>query len=479
MGLRAGVTLLSASNQILFVYNGLSQRGIRTSEQMSELIISVSGLRGIVGETLTPDLAARFVAAFSGKLPPGPIIVGRDGRSSGPMLSRAIIAALSACGRDCVDVDVASTPTIGVLVRERGAAGAVQISASHNPPPYNGIKLFGGSGRVLDATTGAQIRDAYLDGKADWVPYDRIGMVTRDTDPHEPHLQRVLETVDQLAIRAAAFRVLIDSNHGAGSLLGQRLLEALGCDMVPVGDVPDGKFSHPPEPTAENLKEIAARVRKEGCAVGFCQDPDADRLALVDAGGRYIGEEYTLALCVQRVLANESSRGTIVINGATSGMSERLAEKAGVEVLRSAVGEANVADLMIESGAVYGGEGNGGPIDPRVGYVRDSFVGMAQVLDLMASSGQSLAELADALPKLCIHKTTANVSADRLPALFEALTSLHRDATPQHGDGLRLAWDNRWLLVRGSNTEPIVRLIAEAESEDVAKALCQSAADLI
>ena len=446
---------------------------------MSELIISVSGLRGIVGETLTSDVASRFVAAFAGKLPPGPIVVGRDGRSSGPMLSRAIIASLSACGRDCVDVDVAATPTIGVLVRERGAAGAVQISASHNPPPYNGIKLFGSSGRVLDGATGAEVRDAYLAGRAAWVPFDQIGLVSEDADPHEPHLQRVLETVDELAIRAASYRVLIDSNHGAGSLLGLRLLKALGCEVVAVGDVPDGKFAHPPEPTAENLREIAARVREENCVVGFCQDPDADRLALVDADGRYIGEEYTLALCVQRALSQESTRGTIVINGATSGMSERLASLAGVQALRSAVGEANVADKMIQCGATYGGEGNGGPIDPRVGYVRDSFVGMAQVLDLMTSTGKSLAELADALPKLHIHKTTATVSADQLPALFDALQSKHGDATPQLGDGLRLAWRDKWLLVRGSNTEPIVRLIAEAESEDEAKALCQSAAQLI
>lgn len=446
---------------------------------MSELIISVSGLRGIVGETLTPDVAARFVAAFAGKMGDGPIIVGRDGRSSGPMLSRAIIAALSACGRDCVDVDVAATPTIGVLVRARGAAGAVQISASHNPPPYNGIKLFGGSGRVLDAETGAAIRDAYLAGDASWCSFEKIGMVTQEADPHEPHLQKVLATVDALAIRAAGYRVLLDSNHGAGSILGKRLLEALGCDIVAVGDTADGKFSHVPEPTAENLTDIAELVRKEKCAVGFCQDPDADRLALVDAGGRYVGEEYTLALCVQRALACESTRGPIVINGATSGMSERLAAQAGVDSHRSAVGEANVADLMIANHATYGGEGNGGPIDPRVGYVRDSFVGMAQVLDLMTSTGKSLAELADALPKMHIHKSKASVSADRLPALFDALKTRHADATAETGDGLRLAWDDKWLLVRGSNTEPIVRLIAEAETEAEAKALCDSAARLL
>lgn len=446
---------------------------------MSELIISVSGLRGIVGETLTPDVASRFVAAFASQLPPGPIIVGRDGRSSGPMLRMAIIAALSACGRDCIDVDVASTPTIGVLVKTRGAAGAVQISASHNPPPYNGIKLFGAAGRVLDANTGAAIRDAYLAGTAAWCPFDEIGMVSQDADPHTPHLQKVLDTVDVLAIRAAGHRVLIDSNHGAGSLLGKKLLEALGCEVVAVGATPDGQFAHVPEPTADNLTGIADLVRQENCVVGFCQDPDADRLALIDADGRYIGEEYTLALCVQRALGEDATRGPIVINGATSGMSERLAKAAGVPSFRSAVGEANVADLMIANGAAYGGEGNGGPIDPRVGYVRDSFVGMAQVLELMTSTGKSLGTLADELPKLHIHKDKATVSADKLPALFDALIAKFPEATAQTGDGLRLAWDDKWLLVRGSNTEPIVRFIAEAESSAEAIALCETASSAI
>ena len=446
---------------------------------MSELIISVSGLRGIVGETLTPEVATRFVAAFASKLPAGPIIVGRDGRSSGPMLSRAITAALTACGRDCVDADVAATPTIGVLVRELGAAGAVQISASHNPPPYNGIKLFGPTGRVLDAITGGAIRDAYFDSQADWAAFDQIGSISVAHDPHEPHLHKVLATVDTAAIVTAKHRVLLDSNHGAGGLLGKRLLQALGCDVVLVGETPDGQFAHVPEPTADNLSGIAERVRQENCVVGFCQDPDADRLALVDGDGRYIGEEYTLALCVQRAMADPATRGPIVINGATSGMSESLAQTAGVTSFRSAVGEANVADMMIAEKATYGGEGNGGPIDPRVGYVRDSFVGMAQVLDLMTASGKSLAELADALPKFHIVKATAKVTAECLPALIEALTQQHPDAEASSGDGLRLAWPDKWLLVRGSNTEPIVRLIAEAQTEAEAQALCDGAAALI
>lgn len=446
---------------------------------MSQLIISVSGLRGIIGETLTPVVAARFVAAFAAEIPAGAIVVGRDGRSSGPMLRDAIVASLRACGRDVIDADVAATPTVGVLVKQTGAAGAVQISASHNPPPYNGIKLFGGDGRVLDANTGARIRDAYLAEKADWCSFDLIGDAQTHPDPHAAHLEAVLATVDVDRIKAAQHRVLIDSNHGAGSLLGVRLLETLGCDVVALGDRPDGQFAHVPEPTAENLSGVAGKIREAGCAVGFCQDPDADRLALIDADGRYIGEEFTLALCVQHALAHDATRGPIVINGATSSMSEHLAAQAGVASFRSAVGEANVADKMIAEKATYGGEGNGGPIDPRVGYVRDSFVAMAQVLDLMSQSGKTLAELADALPRLAIHKDKAEISAEELPELFAKLQTEYADATIDTGDGLRLAWPDRWLLVRGSNTEPIVRLIAEASSEAEAKALCDGAKALI
>ena len=285
--------------------------------------------------------------------------------------------------------------------------------------------------------------------------------------------------MDVDAIRAANYNVLIDSNHGAGALLGVRLLVELGCNVTVLGESPDGQFDHVPEPTAENLSGVADRVRQSSCEVGFCQDPDADRLALIDGQGRYIGEEYTLALCVQRALSNPATRGPIVINGATSGMSERLAKQAGVASYRSAVGEANVADMMIAKHASYGGEGNGGPIDPRVGLVRDSFVAMAQVLDLMTSTKKSLAELADALPKLAICKDKASVSTEGLPALFEQLCQTYPDAVADQSDGLRLAWPDRWLLVRGSNTEPIVRMIAEAESEAEAQSMCDSAKRLI
>ena len=451
---------------------------------MDGLIISVSGLRGVVGESLTPIVAARYVTAYAKFLHASKrgtgarplVIVGRDGRASGVLLQRIVVASLEASGCDCLIADVAATPTIGVLVRDRAADGAIQITASHNPPPYNGMKLFGPTGRVVGAATGTAIKEAYEQGGSAWRGVEKIGSADVVDDPHAPHLDAVLATVDVAAIAAKNYRVLLDSNHGAGAALGMRLLVKLGCKVVVIGAEPDGKFEHVPEPTAENLQTIAARVAKEKCDVGFCQDPDADRLALIDAAGRYVGEEYTLALCVQRAMGHTETRGSIVINGATSGMSERLAATAGVTAYRSAVGEANVADMMITNKASYGGEGNGGPIDPRVGYVRDSFVGMAQVLALMTEQDASLGELVDALPRLAIYKTKVTVDAAVLPSAMKRIAENFSDAKADFSDGLRLAWPDRWLLVRGSNTEPIVRLIAEAATDAEAKRLCEQAA---
>lgn len=436
------------------------------------LIISVSGLRGIVGETLTPEVALRYVAAYAATLPSGStIVVGRDGRTSGVMLRSAIIAAITATGRNVIDADVAATPTIGVLVRHLGAAGGVQITASHNPPPYNGIKLFDADGRVIGAQSGAAVRDDYLSKSPRYVDHRHVGTTVDVDDVNAAHLSAVLDTVDVELIRSKQFKVLLDSNHGSGGRLGRRLLETLRCNVVCLGEEPSGQFAHVPEPTADNLADVCQSIVENQCVVGFCQDPDADRLALIDQTGRYIGEEYTLALCVERILSNPAMRGPIAINTATSGMSERIAMQHQVGCHRSAVGEANVCDKMIEVGAVYGGEGNGGPIDPSVGYVRDSFVAMAQILDLMARRDQPLSQLADSLVKLHIEKSKADAGPEQLPPLFEKLIATYPDADADTTDGLRLTWPDKWLLVRGSNTEPIVRFIAEAETEAEAKRL--------
>ncbi|MEX0818614.1 MAG: phosphoglucosamine mutase, partial [Pirellulaceae bacterium] len=378
----------------------------------------------------------------------------RDGRHTGRMLADAIRSGLCAVGRDVIDADVAATPTTGILVRQANAAGGIQISASHNPPAYNGIKLFGPEGRVLTADVGERVVARYRGGEVDWVEHDRIGFVQTCHDTTSRHLELVLANVDVERIRKQRFKVLLDSNHGAGSILGRQLLETLGCRITLLGGEPDGQFEHTPEPTAENLAGVRARIVEAEAAVGFCQDPDADRLAVIDETGRYIGEELTLVLCLDHVLSQTA--GPVVINCATSRMSEDIANKYGVEFYRSAVGEANVCTMMQEKQAVFGGEGNGGPIDPRVGYVRDSFVGMALILDAMAASGKTVSGLADSLPHYDIHKTKITLDRERIPSALDAVEKHFADATASRLDGLRLDWPDRWLLIRASNTEPIV-----------------------
>jgi len=441
---------------------------------LSELIISVSGLRGIVGQTLTPEVAMRYVTAFAATAPPGLLVVTRDGRPSGEMLAEVLHGALRAVGRDTMDAGTAATPTTGVLIRHHRAAGGVQISASHNPAEYNGLKLFSAEGRVIPDAPGQRVLARYRSGPTDWVRHDRLGRREPCPDAITPHLQRVLATVDVERIRARRFRVLLDSNRGAGSLLGRPLLEALGCEATLLGGEPDGLFEHPAEPLAENLAGVLPEVRDARAEIGFCQDPDADRLAVIDASGRYLGEEYTLAMCVDHVLRRR--KGPIVANCASSRMSEDLARKHNVSYFRSAVGEANVVDAMLAHDAIFGGEGNGGPIDPRVGLVRDSFVGMALLLDAMASRQMAIGDLADELPRYQILKTKVPVPRDAVADRLDALVRRFPDARVDRLDGLRLDWPDRWLLVRASNTEPIVRAIAEAPTEVQSRQLCEEAA---
>jgi len=444
---------------------------------MPEPIISISGLRGIVGSELTPAVASNFAAAFCTQAPEGPIAVARDGRSSGPMFFDAIAAAIVGHGRICLDLGVASTPTVGAFVRESKSAGAIQISASHNPPAYNGMKLFSPEGRVLPSEPGTRVLQAYRQNQSDWQVTDSLKTRVRVEDPHAGHLQLILATVDVASIRRCNFRVLLDSNHGAGSLLGRRLLEALGCELLILGETPDGDFSHPPEPLAENLITVSPLVEQKGFQIGFCQDPDADRLAIIDETGHFIGEEYTSVLCMKRALMLRS--GPLVTNCASSNMTKWLAQKHGVPFEQSKVGEANVVDVMQSHDALYGGEGSGGPIDPRVGFIRDSFVGMAQVLDLMAARRLKVRELVSELPRLAMIKDKMILTKEQLAASIDKLVEELKAESVSNSDGIRLDWADSWLLLRGSNTEPIVRLIAETTSEDQSKALIARAKHII
>ena len=444
---------------------------------MNEPIISVSGLRGVVGESLTPEIAMRYARAFSVEIQDGPIVLTRDGRASGPMLARALGEALTAAGRDVIDADVAATPTTGVLVRHLKAAGGIQISASHNPAQYNGLKLFNREGRVITATEGQRVLDNYRGGSVSRASVDRPGRATQLDDSVGRHLDLLRAIVDFGLIRKRKFNVLLDANHGAGSILGRSLLNELGCGATILGPQPDGQFEHTPEPTAENLAQVLPRVRDGRADIGFCQDPDADRLGIIDETGRYIGEEYTMALCADHILRHR--KGPIVTNCSSSRMSADLARHYGVPIYRSAVGEANMVDAMIAHDAIFGGEGNGGPIDPRVILVRDSFVGMALILDALAAREMKIGQLADELPRYEIVKTKIALPPEKIPAALNALEKHFSDAASDRLDGLRLDWPDRWLLVRGSNTEPIVRSVAEAPTEAEAAQLCKTAAEVL
>jgi phosphomannomutase len=447
------------------------------------LIVSVSGLRGIVGGSLTPEVAVRYVTAFAETLPPGPVVIGRDGRTTGPVLATAITESLTRAGRDVIDCGIAATPTVGIVVRQERAAGGVQISASHNPAPYNGLKLFSAEGRVLPAAAGAEVLRGFQALESATASPGRPGAkagLVRTVDGGPAHVALVAKTVDVEAIRRCRPRVWLDAGHGAGSRVARPLLEHLGCESVIEGDEPDGLFEHLPEPTTDNLAGMLPRIQLARADVGFFQDPDADRLAIATAEGRFIGEEATLALAVEGVLAKAAQAkrsGPIVVNCSTSGMAAAIAARRGVACHVSAVGEANVVDAMLASNAILGGEGNGGVIDPRVVLVRDSFVAMALVLERMCTAGAeagvrnargitSIDSLARALPQMVMKKTKVDLSPETrgpaLVAVLDRIAAAFPQARAGRLDGLRLDWDGGWLLVRASNTEPIVRIVAEA-----------------
>lgn len=441
------------------------------------LILSVSGLRGTVGLSLTPEVIVRYSAACAENLPQGTILVGRDGRPSGLAITRIIEGTLCAMGRSVLSAGVVATPTVGVLTSQWRLAGAIQVTASHNPSPYNGLKVFDSTGRVVSPELGQKIRLRYEHQPwvASWASYERIGQLSLPGDTVSDHMARVLATVDAPQIRRRRFHVFLDCNHGAGSQLAVPLLEALGCTVTVTGETPDGLFAHPPEPIEENLRQVARAVVAAGADIGFCQDPDADRLAVIDEQGTYIGEEYTLAFCVARRL--KSTPGPVVINCATSRMTEDICQQHGVPCFRTPVGEAYVVNQMQAVGAVFGGEGNGGPIDPRVGWVRDSFVGMAQILDFLAQSGLTVSQWVASLPKYAIYKSRITCPAsDVVDKGLQRLMQRFPDAQQvDRRDGLRWEWADRWLLVRPSNTEPIVRIIAEAPSKEEAMQLVREA----
>jgi phosphomannomutase len=358
------------------------------------------------------------------------------------------------------------------------AAAGLQITASHNPVEWNGLKPFRPIGGVFDIAAGEELVGILETRSFAWKPHNELGSVEALDDPFGPHRERIERLVDIAAIRKRNFKVVLDVNHGSGAVSGPIFLrELLGCEVIVLGGRADGEFEHPPEPIEANLGGLSAAVREHRADVGFAQDPDADRLAIVDNAGRYIGEELTLALALDHVLPNR--KGPVVVNGSTSRVTADIAAKHGCEFYRSHVGEANVVAKMKEVNAAIGGEGNGGVIDPQVGLVRDSFVSMAYVLESLANRGGTLADWIATLPSYVIVKNKITCEREKVTMAIAALRKAFTDATAAEGDGLRLDWKDRWVQVRASNTEPILRVISEAPTADDAERLCRDAMDAV
>ncbi|MFH1719452.1 MAG: phosphoglucosamine mutase [Planctomycetota bacterium] len=445
-----------------------------------QLIISVSGMRGIIGENLTAPVAVEYGCAFgmflkesrfesqnTGQKDRLSVCIGRDSRPSGLMLVSAVAEGLCTAGIDVVDLGIVTTPGVGIVLRDLGCAGGVVITASHNPVQYNGIKLLLGSGTAPPPESAERIKQYFLNRNFSPVDSSLRGTLTSSKQTDATHIARVLAIIDKEAIAAKTFKVVLDSVNGAGGRVTKKLLVELGCEIVAINDEPTGVFPHEPEPTAENLTGLCDVVRTEGADIGFAQDPDADRLAIVDEKANYIGEEYTLALAAKYIFSKRS--GNAATNLSTSRMIDDIANRAGGRVIRTAVGEANVAAAMVEHDCIIGGEGNGGVIDLRVGPVRDSLVGIALVLQLMAETGKTVSQLAAEIGGYYMSKNKFVADQTQARRILDAARKAFSEARLDTTDGCRFDFDGGWLHLRASNTEPVMRIIVEAKDRQAAQ----------
>jgi phosphomannomutase len=431
------------------------------------LKISISGVRGVIGQSLTPVLLTRFAQAFGTHTGPGTIVVGRDPRTSGEMVKHAVIAGILSSGGRVVDIGVCPVPTVQMQVRRRRANGGIAITASHNPAEWNALKFIGSNGLFLDGGQARELLDIYHQGEYTKVNADEIRTVEEVEGATDAHIKAIVDALGPLPPARRKLRVVIDSCNGAGSLVGPGLLEALGAEVIPINVTPDGSFPRPAEPLPENLGDLCAAVKKHGSDVGFAQDMDADRLAIVSEQGTPIGEDYTLVLAALYVLGRE--RGPVVANLSTTSALEHVAQKFGCPLFLTKIGEVNVTDKMQQANAVIGGEGNGGVIYPRVNFARDSLVGMALVLHLLADSGKTVTQLLDEFPRYSVVKEKMVCPSEKIPAVLKLLRTEYEKFPLDTRDGVKVTLPDGWFLVRGSNTEPIVRIVAESQSEAQAR----------
>ncbi len=436
----------------------------------SNLVESVSGARGVVGETMTPHLALQYGLAFGTFIGDGTVLAGGDSRTSHHSLKCAVMSGLMAAGCDVIDIGVCPTPTVGMAVKHLHAAGAIAVTASHNPVEWNGLKLFGNKGEYISPAQYEIFSRVVSQPMLPLMDWRRIGKLALNDDAIEFHVARVLSVdfIKPTKIKKRKFRVVIDCVNGGGSVAGPMLLNRLGCEVTSINDVPDGRFPHVAEPVPGSLRQLCRAVKAHKAEIGFALDPDADRLAIVSEKGHAIGEEHTLALSLMATLPRHP--GNVVVNMSTSRMCQDVAEMHGCRLFRSKVGEANVVDMMKRHKAVAGGEGNGGVILPASHSGRDSLMGMALVLQHLCSAGKTVSEAMGEYPNYVIVKEKGELAEDfdtRLQSLKGKLTDAKLDET----DGVRIDFADSWVHIRRSNTETIYRIIAEARTKQAAVSL--------
>ncbi|MFQ5636548.1 MAG: phosphoglucosamine mutase [bacterium] len=446
---------------------------------MSQLMVSVSGVRGVIGEGLSPDVILNFSQAFGTYLNKGTVVLGRDSRVSGDMLKNVAISGLMSVGCSVIDIGVCPTPTTQLAVESQHADGGMMITASHNPIMWNGLKLIGSDGLFLDEEQGEKVVALSKSQDLRLVPWDKLGQVSSYFNAIDKHIQTILslEYIDVDAIKKRNFKVVLDCVCGAGSNLVPALLQQLGCQTVEMYCEPTGRFPRNPEPLPENLFELCEKVQAEGADLGVAVDPDSDRLALVSEKGEPLGEEKTLAIAVQHVLAKKP--GAVVINASTSLVTEDVAKESGAEVTRTKVGEIHVAKKMREIGAVIGGEGNGGVILPAVHLGRDAPIGIALVLQRLLDFDGPISALNESLPSYVISKNKIPLGELEPETALKKIRENYANEKLDFTDGVKIVRTSSWIHIRPSNTEPIMRVIAEAPTKEESERLCREVMEKI
>ena len=437
--------------------------------QPLSLKIGPSGVRGVVGESLTPQLVTSFAAAFGTYCGAGPILVGTDARPSGEMVKQAAIAGLLSVGCTPVDLGAVPVPALMLHVREAGAFGGISVSGSHGSAEWNALRFIGSGGLALRANQAAELTDLYHQGVFPRVRALDMSDVRADATTTARHLRAVASAVDVERIRTRKFRVAIDPQGGTAAVPASRLLDALGCDVVAVDARAGAASPAISDPEEANLGELSALVRRAGADIGFTQDEDAGRLAIVDERGTPLEADATVALVVQRWLDRRA--GPVVVTVATSRIVDDVAAGAGCSVHRSRVGEANVLEAMTEYGAEVGGDGDGGVIVLPVNLCQDSFVAMAVVLEAMAVSGSSIGALRARFPRYAMVRDRLFCPARDIAPSLRVIQTLFRGERFDLTDGVKVMWSDRWLVVRPSTTEPVMRLVAEAPTQEEARSL--------